>query len=381
MKKINIMHSFTDESRDLCVVVTVTNWNEPPRIRHEVSFQLSRKYNVLYLQLHQNNQIERPIKKINEHLIVDRVGFGFRGIGRLFTYFPGLLRAHNRYLANQIQLKLNHYARTDYSILVNFQYDFPEVFELTKFSKKIYFCNDDFVNQNISSSEKEVQRKDKLQSSVVEVADSVITVSYPLKTKLEKYGKDAHVILSGHNFNINISRNFVSEKREKIHVCYMGFLNNGIAIDWLEFILKNKRIHLTIIGPIEVPGFKKRIEKFSNATHIPQLSGLDLQMMMLNQDIMLMPYSSPIENAVTTVPAKLFQYLAVGKPIVSSSMENLIKLPDGFVYKSNNKEAFLSNIFVALDNDNELLRYSRIQESSLHTWNAKGNELFKVLAK
>ena len=63
MKTNNNTYTFSNENRDLCVIVTVTNWNEPPRIRHEISHQMSRKYNVLYLQLHQNNQTERPVKK------------------------------------------------------------------------------------------------------------------------------------------------------------------------------------------------------------------------------------------------------------------------------------------------------------------------------
>ncbi|MCX9518796.1 hypothetical protein IG510_18055 [Vibrio cholerae] len=91
-----------------------------------------------------------------------------------------------------------------------------------------------------------------------------------------------------------------------------------------------------------------------------------------------MPYSSPIENAVTTVPAKLFQYLAVGKPIVSSSLENLIELPIGFVYKSKTQHEFIENIKKSVLDDNEVMKEERIQFSSKHTWYARGNELIEL---
>lgn len=264
---------------------------------------------------------------------------------------------------------------------MNFQFDFPEVNEISCLNETIYFCNDDFVNQDVYCSEAEVRRKDKLQAKVIKSSSNVITVSYPLKDKLEKYGKEVNVILSGHSFDLSFSRDFQASKQQRIHVCYMGFLNHGIATDWLEFILQDDRIHLTIIGPIEVPSFKEVISKCKNVTHINHLTGVELQHEMLKHNVMLMPYSSPVENIVTTVPAKLFQYLAVGKPIVSSSLKNLIELPSGFVYKSANREEFLANIVESNSNDSEQLKESRICYSAHHTWDARGNELFKMLAK
>lgn len=373
--------SFSDSNRELCVVVTVTNWNEPPRIRHEISRQLSRKYNVLYIQLHQKAGVHRSVKSVSDNIIVDKAGFGFRGMGRLFKYLPMLQAIYNKLVAKQIEIKLKKFTSNDFSTLVNFQFDFPEVNEISCLNKIIYFCNDDFVNQDVYCSEAEVRRKDKLQAKVIKNSSNVITVSYPLKDKLEKYGKEVSVILSGHSFDLNFSRDFQTSKQQTIHACYMGFLNHGIATDWLEFILQDDRIHLTIIGPIEVPSFKEVISKCKNVTHINHLTGLDLQTEMLKHDVMLMPYSSPIENMVTSVPAKLFQYLAVGKPIISSSLKNLISLPAAFVYKSNSKEDFLKNIIESVAADNEYLKASRIEYSSLHTWDARGHELFEILAK
>jgi glycosyltransferase involved in cell wall biosynthesis len=381
MKKDKALPLFANTNKELCVVVTVTNWNEPPRIRHEISLQLARRYNVLYIQLYQTAGVVRPVKNISDNFIVDKAGFGFRGMGRLFKYLPILQTAYNKLVARQIERKLKKFTSNEFTTLVNFQYDFPEVNEIASLNKTIYFCNDDFVNQDVYCSVAEVRRKDKLQSKVVELSDEVITVSYPLKETLERYGKNVNVILSGHSFDLSISRNFEICKRQTINVCYMGFLNNGIAIDWLEFILQNEKIHLTVIGPIEVPAFKVNVSKCKNFTHIKHLTGENLQREMLKHDVMLMPYSSPIENMVTSVPAKLFQYLAVGKPIVSSSLQNLIYLPDGFVYKSKNKEEFLESIMKSVSYDNECLKESRISYSSQHTWDARGNELFKMLAK
>tara|TARA_R110001592_G_scaffold45986_2_gene146681 strand:- start:10482 stop:11633 length:1152 start_codon:yes stop_codon:yes gene_type:complete len=379
MKINKIEPSFTDETKTLCVVLTVSNWDEAPRMRHAVTNQLVRKFNVLYVQLFQKKGVKRRQEKINDNLIIVQAGFGFPGIGRIFKYLPILHGAYNKLIAKQIRRKIKSVTSTNSSILINFQYDFPEINAVDIFTRKIYYCNDDFVNQDVNSSKAEVARKDDLQARVVKGSTEVITVSYPLQEQFAKYGKKTHVILSGHNFDLNISRNFAVSKDEIIKVCYLGFLNSGIAIDWLKYILENNKIYLTVIGPIEVPGFREFIEQASNAKHIEFLTGNNLQFEMLKHDVLLMPYSSPVANAVTTVPAKLFQYLAVGKPIVSSSLQNLISLPDGFVYKSESKESFLKNILVSNAADNDGARNDRIEYSALHTWDARGNELFKVL--
>ncbi|MGL4191297.1 MAG: hypothetical protein ACRCRU_01765 [Vibrio sp.] len=379
MKKNSHSLSFTDLSKPTCVVVTVTNWDEPPRIRHEVSKQLSREFNVLYFQLFQTSKVKRRVEKINDSLIVDKVGFGFRGIGRLFKYFNVLHKIYRKSIAILIANKLKKIPTSSSLILVNFQYDFPEIMEMNCFEKAFYFCNDDFINQDLNCTGNETRKKERLQLEVIQRSDAVITVSYPLKYNIDKHHSNVSVILSGHSFDLDLSRRIEHAKQDKIHVCYMGFLNNGISIDWLNSILSNENMFLTIIGPIEIPEVGEDFYKYKNFKHIKFLTGNELQLELMKHDVMLMPYSSPIENAVTTVPAKLFQYLAVGKPIVSSSLENLIELPDGFVYKSKTQHEFIENIKKSVLDDSELMKEERIQFSSKHTWYTRGNELIELL--
>lgn len=160
----------------------------------------------------------------------------------------------------------------------------------------------------------------------------------------------------------------------------MGFLNQYIAVDWLEYTLKNSHnINITVIGPIAYSSLIERFRIYKNFKHISFLTGEELQEEMLKHDIMVMPYSSSTDNEVTTVPAKLFQYLAVGKPIISSEMKNLIKLPEKFVYKASKEDKFLEYIKKAYNEDNEDLKIARINYSANHTWDARGQELIQIL--
>ncbi len=84
--------TFADISRDLVVVTTVTPWNEPPRIRHQVTRQLCRFYNVLYVELFPRDRGSASVRRINDNLIVTQVGKYIRGIQRLFFLIPFLER-------------------------------------------------------------------------------------------------------------------------------------------------------------------------------------------------------------------------------------------------------------------------------------------------
>ncbi len=54
---------FEDDSRELAVVTSTTPWHEPPRARHQVTRQLCRFYNVLYVDRSGSLETRALVKK------------------------------------------------------------------------------------------------------------------------------------------------------------------------------------------------------------------------------------------------------------------------------------------------------------------------------
>lgn len=370
--------NFKNKKLEQFVVVTVTNWSEPPRFRHEVARQLSRFYNVLFVQIYSQRRYKRKSLKVNDNLIVEKAGLAFPGLARVLVRFPILRRIYNLYIRLCLKKVVKKFGFSNANI-VNFQFDFPEAFSLKLWKKKIYFCNDDFVNQDGNLAASLIEKKDLVQRETIGCSDLVITVSEPLKDSLSRYSNNVKVILSGHNFDINksLQYGFFPADIRKIKACYLGVLNQGVAIDWLENIASREDVSLTMIGPVAQRGWIENLMQSDGFNHHDTLVGERLQEELLKHDVLLMPYSSPVENKVTSVPAKLFEYLAVGKPVVSSSLENLIELPNFFVYKSDSCEMFYNNIKKSVLDDNDLLRISRIEFASQHTWNDRGDALIE----
>lgn len=369
---------FDDESLDLYVITTMTNWIEPPRIRHEIARQLSKENNVLFVQLHSQRKVKRNTIKAGPNLLVAKAGFSFPGLTRFFWKVPAFRYIYYKYLNVELSRLLRQFSYRKV-ILINFQFDYPEVLSLKFWDKSVYFCNDDFVNQQSEQTISVKNKKELIQADVVRKSDLVIAVSDPLMTSLSRYSRNVKVLYSGHDFDLSKSIEYISDssliKNPKIiKVCYLGVLNHGIALDWLEFILNQNDMELTIIGPIPKL-LKNKFKGFLFFKNFDFLIGQELQCELLNHDVLVMPYSSIVENEVTTVPAKLFQYLAVGKPVVSSVMPNLIKLPGRFVYMAHNKEEFCDLIRTSLNENNLELALHRIDFASKNTWNARGLEL------
>lgn len=372
---------FRNKNETTVILVTTTNWSEPPRMRHEMAYQLSRFYNVVFFQIYSQRGYKRKEFEVNERLLIKKIGISFTGINKVFFYFPSIHMLYNRYLAYRIEKFASNLSSKNI-ILLSFQYNFPEVFEISCFDLKIYFCNDDFVSQyrNISKLKFELFRG--LQRSILLKSNLVFTVSKPLmRLLIEEGARDVIIVESGHSFDLNISKKSSYFKDGKcVRVCYLGFLTDAIEIDWFLHILNEEHIHLTVIGPCNFSSILSRLGKFKNFNHLPVLTGEVLQMELLAKDVLVMPYRSKVDNNLTTVPAKLFQYLAVGKPIVSSKMDNLIKLPDKFIYMAENHESFLNSILLAFNEDTSDLKNSRIDFAENNTWDERGNHLFNEIA-
>jgi len=94
-------------------------------------------------------------------------------------------------------------------------------------------------------------------------------------------------------------------------------------------------------------------------------------------DVAIMPWRQNRWISVCN-PVKLKEYLALGKPVVSTPFSELEKYED-VVYVGRGAEEFASCILQALREDNELLRDLRRQRVASSTWDSKAEILKESL--
>jgi hypothetical protein len=363
------------EDNSAVVITTVSDWNEPPRMRHHIAKQISKFCPVIYIQLYTVGK-QSIIHREDDNLYIIKLGGYIRGFYRV-----RLFRAIFNYFQIFKIWKFLKKLPFDNFILLNFQYDFTSIKYLRKFFRSVLcFLNDDFVNIEPRDSLK--TRKIKLRDLIntLQVSDHVFVSANILGGYADQAYKSYSCILSGHDFPVELyDESPCANPDGVINVCFMGYVSNNINYEWISIALDNNKIQMNFIGPVikndPLLSFRNR----KNFTLYDPLVGVELYNFLKSQDVLIMPYTAEINNEMSTAPGKLFQYLAAGRPIVSSMLPNLIELPSGFVTQVSSGPAFLEAIHSAALHDSIGIRLARRKYASSHTWSSRGVEIWDVI--
>lgn len=373
---------FKDKKRDLVVVVSLTDWSEPPRIRHQVTRQLAKNYNILYVQLYSNFCKNLHSLVFENDIAFLKLGFRVPGLGRLFYYFSFVEILFGRYVAQRVMSAVKKLGYSK-AVLVNFQFNMAEIYDLDIFAKKIFICNDDFINLNPNYSDDRRRYLESRQHAVSLKSDFLYAVSQSLCDKINfDLGKSAcELLLPGVEFvdvdvlNIRTGRPSCS----KISVAFMGYVDDRLNWDWIRKILDDGRFTITFIGPINSENFVD-VSENPNVRSIGFLSGHNLVEKLAEFDVLTIPYDVS-QKAVQAIAIsnKFFQYLNAGRPVVISNMPGFVNYDEGVLYRANSAEEFVDSLILAAQNDSCELIDFRISIAKQNSWDERAKILFDVI--
>ncbi|MDX1911033.1 MAG: glycosyltransferase [Saprospiraceae bacterium] len=164
----------------------------------------------------------------------------------------------------------------------------------------------------------------------------------------------------------------------------IGFVGNldDLRIDYA--LLKKIALHfpektLLLVGPLnsKMPA-AIGLDRLPNVVFAGARALHDLPPLLQHMDCVLIPF---LCNTLTfsIYPLKINEYLAAGKPVVSTCFSEDIRTFAGHCYLAETPEVFLRQIEHALqENDPERIR-RRIALAQTNTWEARIRQLWKVL--
>ena len=378
---------FKSPQGPIVVVITRTRWEEPPRIRHQLTRQLARFYNVLFIErpLPDEKMIHEPIIKIiSDRLIVCNLPNPEPVGKRFYANIPFIHARHDRAYAKTVETFIRGFT-SEKCILINFEYDFVEIMESAIFDYKVYVCYDEFPRMRRKQKEEyrlKAIYQGKLfqafENIVAQDADLCLAIHQPLYEKLIKVNKNTILFYPGHESQIK-KMVFKKESRiKKIKIAFMGYITYNLFFDWLIILQKQNWASVYLIGPLHKIDLKKLSQMLPKAIYHSALTGDGLMKKLMEMDILIMPYNTNIpEVKAVTVPNKLFQYIAAGKPVVISDMPNFITMPNGIIYRARTAEEFVGKIRQAYEEDCQEFYNLRIKIAAENTWDARGNELYQ----
>lgn len=384
-KKIQLIkNQYSFKDNPLAVVTTVTDWDEPPRFRHQVTRQLIKQYNVLYVELITTHSLQdflfSSCKKINQNLIVYKLPRVPKIFYRLHMFLPLFHFLFDFLVVKRIERRVKQLGYKK-SILINFQFDLFIIMNSNLFSPKVYLCNDEFPNSAKYDWQKKLFSTYELE--VIKKADCCIVHSDPLLKKFSLIHSNVHLILPGHEFNNcnNISELVIKnkEKSQKISVCYMGYIDHRILVNWLLAVVSRSDMFLYLVGPLTGNVDISILKNFDNFKLVAPKEGNDLQSLLYQMDVCIIPFNTELEVVKSCTPNKTFQYIACGKPIVTSNMNFSFEFPQKFFYIAYNENEFIDLIRKAYEEDCMDSILKRINFARQNSWDKRGNQLFSIL--
>lgn len=176
---------------------------------------------------------------------------------------------------------------------------------------------------------------------VDENADAVFTVSENLK---KIFPTNGNVQWVSNGVDVEFFENGFKNEKSPLVVGYAGKIQERVDFDLIEICLKSfPNVKFQILGPVfsqkEKINFLKK--KYSNIEFLGDVHYSKLPEQMKIWDVAIIPHKVNSFTASMN-PLKLYEYLAAGKPVVSTEVAGVEKNVSPFVYTATSSEEFVS---------------------------------------
>lgn len=270
---------------------------------------------------------------------------------------------------------------------------FPKVKNLLKWDKVMYDCSDLWAAPIAGSKSLVTKAREgsilQAENQVLDRADVVFCTSEYLGEKVREKNKKApvHVIENGVEFekfqNAGPLSNVKMLEMQRPILGYIGGIKPKIDFALIkEMAISHKDWSFVFIGPDATNGDKvfREIQQLPNVHWLGSVNPGEVPAYMKHLDVGILPYKDSIYNKAV-FPLKLFEYLAVGVPIVGMGLPSTEKYKkDGLFYYASTKEAFIQNCETAVrirsKNENERIAYAKEND-----WEAKFANMIEIALK
>ena len=166
----------------------------------------------------------------------------------------------------------------------------------------------------------------------------------------------------------------------------IGFIGNldELRIDYpllKKIALAYPQHTLFLVGPVNSPEPAEiGLDRLPNVVFAGSRKLQDLPPLLQHMDCVLIPF---LKNTLTKsiYPLKINEYLAAGKPVVSTAFSDDIRSFSGCIYLAENDEEFLQKIMDALAENDAARVQKRVEIANSNTWEARISQLWEEIGK
>jgi GT2 family glycosyltransferase len=232
-------------------------------------------------------------------------------------------------------------------------------------SKIVYDCMDDHSGFEVTHPEFQAR-----ENSLISTSDMVVTTSRILFDRLSKVHKNCILVPNAGDFDhFNRIPPRETSPLASLPRPVIGYY--GAIAEWFDTAAihtaatRHPDWSFALIG--NTTGVDIRdLKKLSNVHFLGEKPYKDLPAYLAGFDVATIPFRRiPLTEA--TNPVKVFEYLSAGKPVVATSLPELLPHKD-LVYLYSTPEEFISKLEQALREDNAGVQEKRMELARKNTW-------------
>ncbi|MDD5432474.1 MAG: glycosyltransferase [Candidatus Omnitrophica bacterium] len=220
------------------------------------------------------------------------------------------------------------------------------------------------------------------EERIIKKSDVVFVVSKVLLERAKKINPNTFQLFDGTNPEIfrNYNNGIPPDIKNIPHpiIGYVGNIFTRFDIDLVCQLSESFFCSVVLIGNVLLE--EERISKIKEKHNIFILGAKsfnELPGYLLNFDVCILPY---ISSLVTSPATKVYDYLASGKPIVSTQIPGLDEFGD-LLKVSRSNEEFINLVKSSLNEDNVTLQNLRKEKASQNSWGIRSAEIMGIISK
>lgn len=239
----------------------------------------------------------------------------------------------------------------------------------------VYYCTDNF-----SATSREARKVAKTEQEVIRLSDLVFAMSSNMMSYCKRFNADVVYVPMGVSAEIfeRVRESPVQRPEDLVDVKppiigYIGGVRRSIDKALVKKIAETMRdCSLVFVGPIQMD--ITDLTKHRNIKFLGVKDHREIPRYIQSFDCCILPYlKDPYTDCIS--PAKLHEYLIMGKPVVSTSLaeveERFVnKEPEGVLYIARDHDEFIGYIGKALTENGEFSA-RRIAVAKEHSWSEK----------
>jgi glycosyltransferase involved in cell wall biosynthesis len=259
-----------------------------------------------------------------------------------------------------------------------------------QFNEKLvcYHCTDEFSAFPIYSTLKKKKEVQTMEKESLKKADIVFTTAKTLYERKKKYNPNTYLMPNPANIdhfsqvltkNLEIPHDIKGIKKPVVG--YIGAIDKyKLDSELIEYIAKSRPDwSIVMIGGMGICDTTtyKTVPKRENIHYLGQKRFDELPNYIKHFDVCIIPYN--INNYTETVfPLKFFEYMATGKPIVTTNLPALDEYKDIVGY-AKDKEEFMEYIKKTLKEEDQVIINERLKIAKANSWDARVEEMIKII--